>query len=47
MNSMYGNTMTKPAETDTIIKDNKDDFGKHVSYNYYYIDSVQEVNENY
>ena len=33
MNSMHGKTIIKPAETDTIVKDNRDDFEKHVSYN--------------
>ena len=47
MNSMYGKTMFKPVETDTIVKYNKDDFGKYVSYNYNYIDSVIKVNGTY
>ena len=28
MNSMYGKTIIKPVETDTIVKDNRDDFEK-------------------
>ena len=40
MNSMYGKTIIKPVETDTIVKDNRDDFEKYISYNYNYIDSV-------
>ena len=44
MNSMYGKTAIKPVETDTIVKDNRDDFEKCISYNYNYIDSVVEVN---
>ena len=44
MNSMYGKTIIKPVETDTIVKNNRDDFGKYISYNYNYIDSVIEVN---
>ena len=28
MNSMYGKTITKPVEPDTIVKDNKDDVGQ-------------------
>ena len=44
MNSMYGKTIIKPVETDTIVKDNKDDFETCISYNYDYIDSVIEVN---
>ena len=44
MNSMYGKTIIKPVETDTIAKDNRDDFEKYISYNYNYIDPVIEVN---
>ena len=44
MNSMYGKTVIKPVKTDTIVKDNRDDFEKYISYNYNYIDSVIEVN---
>ena len=33
MNSMYGKTIIRPVETDTIVKDNKGDFGKYNSYN--------------
>ena len=33
MNSMYGKTIIKPVETYTIVKDNKDDFGKCISHN--------------
>ena len=44
MNSMYDETIIKPVETDTIVKYNKDGFGKHVSYNYTHIDSIEEVN---
>ena len=47
MNSMYGKTIIKPVETDTIVKDNKDDFEKYISYKYNYIDSVIEVNGTY
>ena len=43
MDSMYGNTNFKPVETDTIVKDNRGDFGKCISYNYNYMDSVIEV----
>ena len=28
MNPMYGKTIIKPVETDTIVKDNRDDFEK-------------------
>ena len=34
MNSMYGKTIIKPVETDTIVKDNRDDFEKYISYNF-------------
>ena len=47
MNSMYGKTITKPVETYTIVKGNRDDFEQYISYNYYYIDSVIEVNVNF
>ena len=43
VNSMYGKTIIKPVETDTIVKDNRGDFGKYISYNYNYIGSVIEV----
>ena len=46
MNSMSGKTIVKPVETDTIVKDNRDVFEKCISYNYNYIDSVIEVNDN-
>ena len=44
VNSVYGKTIIKPVETDTVVKDNGDDFGKCISYNYSYIVSVIEVN---
>ena len=47
LNSMYGRTIIKPVETDTIIKDNREDFEKYISYNYNYIDSVLEVKGRY
>ena len=34
-------------KTDTIVKYNRGDFGKYVSYNYNYIDSVIKVNGTY
>ena len=43
MDSTHGKTIIKPVETDTIVKDNGNDFEKHISYNYNYIDSVIEV----
>ena len=47
MNSMYVKTIIKPVGTYTIVKDNRDDFQKCISYNYNYIDSVIEVNGKY
>ena len=47
MNSMYGNTIIKPVETDTIVKDKRDDFEKYLSHNYSYTDSVIEVNDKF
>ena len=47
MNSMYGKEIIKPVETDTIVKDNRDDFEKYISYNYNYIGSVIGVNGNF
>ena len=44
MNSMYGKTIIKPVETDTSVKDSREDFEKYSSYNYNYIDSVIGVN---
>ena len=34
MDSMHGKTIIKPVEADTIVKDKRDDFEKHISYNY-------------
>ena len=47
MNSMYGKTVIKPIETDTMIQDNNDYFGTCISCNYNYLDSVLEVNGRY
>ena len=47
MNSMYGKTIIKPIETDTIIKDTRAYFEKYMSYEYNYIDSVLEVKGRY
>ena len=44
INSMYGKTIIKPVDTDTIVKDTREDFEKYISYNYNYIDSVIELN---
>ena len=47
MSSMYGKTIIKPVETDTIIKYSRDDFEKCISLNYNYIDSILEINGRY
>ena len=47
MNSMYGKTIIKPIETDTITKDSQHDFEQYVSLNYNYSGSVLEVNGRY
>ena len=44
MDSMYGKTIIKPLETYTIVKDNRGDFEKYISYNCNYIDSVIQIN---
>ena len=43
MNSMYGKTIIEPIETDTIIKDTREDFEKYIPYNYNYIDSYPQL----
>ena len=47
MHSMYGKTIIKPVETDTIVKYSRDDFEKYMSLNYDYVDGVLEVNGRY
>ena len=47
MNSMYGKTIIKPVETDTVVKDNRDEFEKYISYNYNYTGSVIEINVSF
>ena len=47
MNSMYGKTILKPIETQTIIKDGIDAYNKYVSYNYNYIDNITQVGDRY
>ena len=42
---MYGKTIIKPVGTDTVVKANRDDFEKYISYNDNYIESVIEVND--
>ena len=44
MNSMYGKTIMKPIETDTVVKGSQEEFETYISLNYNYIDSVLEVN---
>ena len=45
MNYVYGKTISKPIETDTIIRNSRHDCGKYVALNYRYVDSV--VNGRY
>ena len=47
MNSMYGKTIIKPIETDTVVKNSQEEFGKYISLKHSYIDSVLEVNGRY
>ena len=47
MNSMYGKTIIKPIETDTVVKDSQEEFEKYISLNYNYIDSALEVKGRY
>ena len=47
MNPMYGNTVIKPVETDTVIEDSRNDFEKCCSLNGNYIDSVFETHGRY
>ena len=47
MNSMYGKTILKPIETQTIIKDGVGAYEKYVSYNYNRIDSITKVGDRY
>ena len=47
MNPMYGKTVIKPVETDTVAKENKVDFGNYAAYNYSCIDAVIDVNRTY
>ena len=44
MGSMYGTTIIKPVETDTIITYSRVYLEKYIPLNYIYIDSVLEVN---
>ena len=46
MNSMYGKTILKPIETETVvIKEN--DYDKYVSYNYNFVYSSVKVGNRY
>ena len=47
MGSMHGKTIIQPVETDTIIKDSRDDFEKYIPLSYNYIGSALEVNGRY
>ena len=47
MNSMYGKTIIKPIETDTVVKDSQEEFEKYTSLNYNYIDSGLGVKGRY
>ena len=42
MNSMYGKTIIKPIETDTVVKDSQEELEMYISLNYNYIDSGLE-----
>ena len=44
MNSMYGKTLLKPIETETIVKQY---YHKYVSFNYNYIQSSVKVGDRY
>ena len=45
-NSMYGNTILKPIETETVVK-KEDDYLKYVCFNYNYIQSSIKVGDRY
>ena len=46
MNSMYGKTILKPIETETIVRRDFE-FNKYVSYNYNFIQSAIQVGDRY
>ena len=46
MNSMYGKTILKPIETETVVK-HKDEYDKYVNYNYNSIQSSIPVGNRY
>ena len=47
MNSMYGKTILKPIQTQTIIKAGVEAYSKYVSYNYNHIESITQVGDRY
>ncbi len=46
MNSMYGKTILKPIETETVVK-TEHDYDKYISFNYNYIQSSIKVGDRY
>ena len=44
---MYGKTILKPIETQTIIKYGVEAYDKYVSYNYNHIESITHVGDRY
>ena len=46
MNSMYGKTILKPIETETIVKQ-ETYYHKYVNFNYNYIQSSAKVGDRY
>ena len=46
MNSMYGKTILKPIQTETIVKTSKD-YEKYISFNYNFIESSIKVGDRY
>ena len=47
MNGMYGETILKPIETQTIIKDGVEAYNKYASYNFNHIESITQVGDGY
>ena len=46
MNSMYGRTILKPLETETVVK-TEQDFHKYVCFNYNYTQSNIKIGDRY
>merc|ERR1712167_356405 len=46
MNSMYGKTILKPIETETVVKSSAE-YTKYISYNYNFIESSIKVGGRY